>query len=304
MLKNLLTPVYQWGKIAALWCQKETWWGEHIEGILKFTLPLRHFLLKFPVRILLSSGASCSKPNTHHYTPDSAAENRNLLRSPKWRCFFSLQRWILCVVKKPMPSIESLVTQGDKFIIACCGSQLLSGPGSCMNKLPAAGLSLPALWRSRFRVLLEANSEKSAAAERSRQWQITEEHLHRSFRWKNMFFFISQEGLGSGPQWILCWITALKEQSDNVARKEYSGEKEEKTGWICKLTAAFGAKEGFFSGVCCQWQGGPCSQRENWLGQSVLVWQALTQSVMLAVTRMFCWQKRYRRGQWNIINYF
>lgn len=46
------------------------------------------------------------------------------------------------------------------------------------------------------------------------------------------------------------WRTVLKEQSDKVARKEYSANNKMGLGF-CKVAAAFGVK-GFFSGVYCQ----------------------------------------------------
>lgn len=43
------------------------------------------------------------------------------------------------------------------------------------------------------------------------------------------------------------WRTALKEQSDEVARKEYSTKNNKMgLGWVCKVAAAFGMKEDFF----------------------------------------------------------
>lgn len=217
-------------------------------------------------------------------------------------CFSPAEVNFVCLLYKTMLNVESLVTQGDKFIIACCEFQLPPGPGSCMNKLPAA-LSLSALWRSHFRALLQAHSEESALAGMSQQWHITGEHLHRSFRWKNILF-ISQEGLGCGSRWVLCWITALKAQSNNVVRRKYSGKMNKELAGFVRWQLHC-SKGGFFSGVHCQGQGGPCLFSEGklaWIMSSCLT-KADTEchvgndkNVLLA--------KRYHRGQWNIASYF
>lgn len=168
-------------------------------------------------------------------------------------------------VTKIIPNVESLVTEGDELITAALWTRFLH------ESIASSCVSLPALWRSgsgsfwklpgrNQPSLNEANSDKSQ---------------------RNIFIEVSGE--------IICSFLFLERAWDVVLCKYYGGwqlwkmiwqcgkkgifwEKEQRTGWVCKLTAAFGAKEDFFC-----WQGGPCSQRENWLGQSALAWQGLKQ---------------------------
>lgn len=139
-------------------------------------------LLPSPFRIPTENSplfwGSCSKPSLYHYTPDSAMGNR---------IFFSWRGEFCVSVVKNNAECGIPSYTGWQIHYSLLGISAPCGPGSCMNKLPAA-LGLPALWRWHFRALLQADSEESALAGLSQQWQVTRELLHRSFRWKNLLF--------------------------------------------------------------------------------------------------------------------